>query len=283
MDDAVNQRPVPAPIPVLSPALHCVAMTALVYLRTSFGYTFLRPKSVFFALSWAFVLFVIMAWHEPDIWREYRAVCIFGAGAVILYWIHFSLTFSREWRRRAEDDPYPGTSHALRFGFPVASEETLRFWLEPAAVLFASAALHVVAAERHLSTWLLFVAFCMVGREAINYWTGIRRQKVVGETIRKVQQQGDAVSDERPAPEPPKPTRTEPVKQKRNTREAGREERFAKILRLHPPYTLEKAEENFKTLVQLEHPDAHGNSPESNAVTAELNEAIQFFRQLLLE
>ena len=102
MDDVVIERSSPTPIPVLSPALHCVAMTALVYLRTSFGYTFLRPKGIFFALSWALVLFDVAAWQEPQIWREYRAVCIFGAGAVTLYWTHLLLTFSSEWRKKAE-------------------------------------------------------------------------------------------------------------------------------------------------------------------------------------
>ena len=288
MDDVVNQRAAPTPIPVISPTLHCVAMTALVYLRTSFGYTFLRPKSIFFAFSWAFLLFVIVAWNEPAIWHEYRAVCIFGTGAVVLYWIHFSRTFFREWKRQAEDDHYPGTSHTNRlsrqFGVPPISEEVLRFWIEPGAVLFVSGTLRLAFGERHLSTWLCFVAFCMAGREAINHWTSVRREKVVGETMKKAKEQGETLSDNELPVEPPKPTRTEPVKQKRNTafaEEQAREERFAKILRLRPPYELEKAEEHYKTLVQLEHPDANQNSPESNAATAELNEAIAFFRDRL--
>lgn len=288
MDDAVNQRPVPTPIPILSPALHCVAMTALVYLRTSFGYVFLRPKSIFFALSWAFVLAFIVAWNESDIWREYHTAALFGAGAVGLYWIHFSLTFFREWRKTAEPDHYPGTSHVVRlfrlFGIKPPSAEILHFWLEPAAVLSAAAILRFSGGEQHLSAWLVFVALCMFAREAINYWTSIRKEKGVGETIRKVQQQGEALGDDRPAAEPPKATRTEPVKMKRNSahaEEAAREVRFAKLLRLRAPYSIEKAEENYRTLIQLEHPDANENSPESNAATAELNEAIAYFRDRL--
>lgn len=263
-------------------------MTALVFLRTSFGYTFLRPKSVFFAFSWAFVLFVIMAWNKPGVWREYHAVCIFGTGAVVLYWMHLLRTFFHEWRKKAEDDHYLGTSHALRIsrlcGFPDASGEMLRFWMEPAAVLAASATLRLVFAERHLSAWLFFVALCMVGREAINHWIGVRRAKIVIETIRKAKDQGDALADEQhPAPAP-KPTREEPVKRKRNTgtaAEADPEARFAKILRLRPPYTLANAEENYRALIRLEHPDTNENSPESNAAAAELNEAIEFFREKL--
>ena len=258
-------------------------MTALVYLRTSFGYTFLRPKSVFFAFSWAFVLFFIVAWNEPDLWRGYRAVCFFGIGAVTLYWGQFFRTFSREWRKKAEDDNFPGISHIMRFprraGIPAPNEEIVRLWAEPAAVFFVSGALRIVLEERHLSTWLFFAAICMIGREAINHWTGVRRDKVVVETIQKAERQGDALAGERPTVAPPKATRQEGVKQKRNTGGTGREERLAKVLRLHQPYTLEKAEENYRTLIQLEHPDAHENSPESNAVTAELNEAIDFFRK----
>lgn len=288
MGDTIIERPSPTPIPVLSPALHCVAMTALVYLRTSFGYTFLRPKSVFFAFSWAFVLFVIMAWNEPNVWREYHAACIFGTGAVVLYWMHLLRTFFFEWRKNAEDDHYPGTSHALRisrlFGLRDASGEMLRFWIEPAAVFAASATLRFVFAERHLSAWLFFVALCMIGRESINHWIDARRGKIVGETIRKAKEQGDALADEQPPAPAPKPTREEPVKRKRNTgtaAEADPQTRFAKILRLHPPYTLAKAEENFRTLILLEHPDIHENSPESNTATADLTEAIKFFRERL--
>jgi hypothetical protein len=289
MDDALIQRPAPTPIPVLSPTLHCVAMTAFVYLRTSFGYTFLRPKSVFFAFSWAFALCVVIAWNEPQIWREYRAVCIFGTGAVILYCFHLSIAFSREWRKRGEDDPYPGTLRTQRLagllGFPAVAEETLRFWVEPGIVAFISLVLRFAVGESHLSTWLLFVAFCMVGRESINHWTTVRRDKAFLAGIKKAKEQGETLSPEYQDPPPaPKAVRTEPVEMKRNsaaTAETTLELRFAKILRLHPPYTLEKAEENFRTLIRLEHPDTHENSPESNAATAELNEAIEFFRERL--
>jgi hypothetical protein len=237
------------------------------------------------------VLFFIVAWNEPllwRVWREYHALFIFGICTVALYWMHFLLTFSREWRKKAKDDYYPGTSHvrrlARRFRFPAISDETLYFWVEPGAVLFVAAALRFAGGELHLSAWLFFVAFCMVGREAINYWTGVRRGKILAEAMRKTEENCDAFSDDQTDATPPKPTRTEPKTLKRNTahaEEAAREERFAKLLRLRAPYMLEKAEENYKTLVQMEHPDGHENSPESNAATAELNEALEFFRDRL--
>jgi hypothetical protein len=287
MDDTLIQRPAPTPIPVLSPTLHCVAMTAFVYLRTSFGYTFLRPKSVFIAFSWAFMLGVIIAWNEPPIWREYRAVCIFGTGAVILYCSHLWIAFSREWRKRGEDDPYPGTLRTQRlarlFGFPAVAEETLRFWVEPGIVAFLSLVLRFAFGESHLSACLLFIAFCMVGREAINHWTTVRRDKAFLAGVKKAKEQGETLSPEYQNPQPqPKPVRTEPVEMKRNFPVPAKkdpETRFAEILRLVPPYTLEDAIENYKKIIRFEHPDGHENSPESNARTAELNDAVAFFRE----
>ena len=59
-------------IPILSPVFHCCAMTVIVFFRYSFGFEFLRPRSVFFAFSWAFVLFTVYAWNEPAVWAAYR-------------------------------------------------------------------------------------------------------------------------------------------------------------------------------------------------------------------
>ena len=286
-DDALNQRPAPTPIPLLSPALHCVSMTAFVYLRTSFGYTFLQSWGVFFAFSWALVLAVIVVWDNPPLWREYRAICIYITGAIILYWIHYAITYFSEWRKRAEDDPYPGKMHTERLarllGFSAVSEETLRFWIEPGLVAFVSLVLRFVFRESHLSSCLMFVAFCLVGREAINQWTTLRRDKAFGEGVRKAKRQGENLSAEDQTPLPlPKPVRTEPVEMKRNSPAPAKkdsETRFAEILLLRPPYTLEKAEKNFRKLIRLEHPDGHENSPESNAATVELKDAIEFFRE----
>jgi curved DNA-binding protein CbpA len=37
----------------------------------------------------------------------------------------------------------------------------------------------------------------------------------------------------------------------------------------------------YRDRIRLTHPDTHDNSPESNARTAELNEAVEFFRNKL--
>jgi len=291
MDDAVVQRSSPTPIPFLSPALHCIAMTAFVYLRTSFGYTFLRPKAIFFAFSYAFVLAFIVALNDQEIRQEYGALCFFLFGAAILYLVHLSIAFFREWHKLAEEDHYPGTPHPERvtrlFRAPVVFGETFRFWIEPGIVALISLVLRYGFAERHLSGWLLFVAFCMVGREAVNHWTGVRRDKAATDGIKKAKRQGDSLSgeDQNPAAPAPRAVRTEPVTMKRKINPAAAtnpEARYSKILRLRPPYSLAKAEENYRTLIRLEQPDhANGDSPESTDGAGELNEAIEFFREKL--
>lgn len=287
MNDIHTERSAPGRIPVLSPTIHCIAVTALVFLRSGFGFVFLRPKSVFFGVSWAFILFAIFAWNEPYWWREYRAVCVFGIAAIGLYWLHLGIAIARDIRETGAHDHYPGNSHALALtnllGIPDQQAiRHLRIWIEPVLVVMISATLRVVFGERHLSVWLAFVALCIFCTEFMNYWYGeVRRRKINKDMAADAESQGESLSDTGKAATLPKATRQEPVKLKRNTsfaEEAAKLERFAKLLRLRPPYTLEKAEENYKALVQLEHPD---NSPESNAATAELNEAIAFVRDRL--
>ncbi len=208
-------------IPFLSALLHCVSMTALVYLRSSFGFVYLRPKSVFFAFSWAFLLFTFYAWHEPQVWRQYWAACLFGIGAVALYWLHMLTAFLRELYRKGEHDYYSGTSHPVRLmqrtgrALPPRLEMNLHLWAEPGAVLFAAVALRAPLGEHHLSAWLVFTAVCLWCKEAFNYWHHLRqgkRQEDVftdaGEIVEPAVPQAGPV-------EPPKATRKERVKRQR--------------------------------------------------------------------
>jgi hypothetical protein len=184
MKDIHTERPKAGPIPLVSPVMHCVAMTALVFLRRNFGYAFLRPKSVFFAFSWAFSLFVIVAWNESSLWPEYRAVCIFGATAIVLYWLHLLRTFLRDIHRCGENDHFSGRSHLLSLaeGFGLAGEKAelhLHLWIEPAAVAIIAGMLRLAFSERHLSAWLFLAAACLTASEYLNFWSGsVRREKV---------------------------------------------------------------------------------------------------------
>ncbi len=210
-------------IPVISAVLHCVSMTALVFLRSSFGFAYLSPKSVFFAFSWAFALFTIYASNEPPVWREFRAVCLFGMAAVTLYWLHLLGAFLRELYRKGEHDHYSGRSHPLhvigRAGRGPGSflEMNLHLWGEPAAVFMAALALRFVIGESHLSIWLFFVAVCLWFKEAFNYWHHLRQQKRQADIFEDA---GDTVEPEAaaggPNHEPPKATRKARVKRERS-------------------------------------------------------------------
>jgi hypothetical protein len=290
----MKDKQIPTPgteprIPVISAVLHSVSMTVLVFLRSSFGFAYLSPKSVFFAFSWAFILFTIVAWNEPEIWREFRVVCFFGMAAVILYWLHLFGAFLRELYGKGEHDHYSGRSHPLRLmrkkGRVPGSvfEMNLHLWGEPAAILIGGLALRLVLRERHLSMWFVLVAVCLWFKEAFNYWHQLRQRKRQGDIFEDA---GETVephsATESHNSEPPKATRKAPVKRGRSaaaTAEAERERRAAELLRLLPPYSLEKAEENYHALIKTDHPDANDGTPESTAMSAELNEAIAYFRE----
>ena len=172
-----------ARIPLVSPALHVVAMTVVVFLRSSFGFAYLRPRSVFFALSWAFGLFLIYAWIEPGVWRKTRALCLFGSGALILYWAHLAVAFRREWSSRGKHDQDSGTSHLLRarrgVGWPVMArtERDIHLWVEPASALLVAGVLRFATGERRLSPWLFLAGGSLWVKEALNCWFRVRRQK----------------------------------------------------------------------------------------------------------
>ena len=176
MKDIHAERSAPGRIPIISPTIHCVAMPALVYLRSSFGFTLFRPRTIFFALSVAVSVLDYIAWHEPALWYEYAFVCIFCGGAVALYWLHYSITLLREVGRTSERkrDDYSGTSHILRllkwFGIAgPAVEFNVHLLLEPATVLLIAAILRLALNEQHLSMWLVVVAICMIFKEGLNY------------------------------------------------------------------------------------------------------------------
>lgn len=212
MKDIHGERATPGRIPIVSPFLHCVAMTALVYLRASFGYTLFRPRSIFFALSFAVAVLSYIAWNEPTVWREYWTVCIFALGAVALYWLHFAVTVRRELQRRSERDDYAGASHVARIitmfrPTPPVSELRVSLLFEPLVIFGTALLLRYVFHELHLSAWFAFVAPCMFCKELMNHWTAIRREKIAGDITADAAEQSEALGDEQKEPEAPRATR----------------------------------------------------------------------------
>lgn len=300
MKDLQAERSAPGRIPFISPLLHCAAMPALVYLRSSFGYVFLRPKSVFFAFSWAFVLFCAYAWAEEGMWEKHRSPCLFGAGALLLYWGHLFVAMSQQLYRRGEHDQYSGTSHLLRLLRALGmvglesrlgmtstkTEKHLQLWGEPLLVLLAATLLRLGWGERQVSWFLPWLAAAMLLKETLNLWLEVRRQKIQSDTMGDAREQGEMMREDEPAAsEAPKATRKAWVKRQRSATssaaEAEKERRCAELLRLLLPYRLEQAEENYRLLIKAEHPDTHNGSAESTSLAIELNEAVEYFRERL--
>lgn len=289
-DKQVEPASTQSRIPVISAVLHCVSMPALVYLRSSFGYAYLGPKSVFFAFSWAFILFAIYAWNEPEIWRSYRAVWGFGVGAVALYWIHLFSAFGREFGQDSEHDTFSGRSHPLRLGALTRKgsasnlEATLHLWVEPAAILITAGALRLAAGEHRLSQWLVITAGCLWAKEIFNYWHRLRSRKRQRDIFVDADDGMEPPGTGGPEVEMPKGTRKEKVKRPRNSTAPEREveeQRAAELLRLLPPYSLETAEANYHTLIKMEHPDAQEGGVDSTSRASDLNGAIAYFRTKL--
>lgn len=165
-------------IPVVSPVLHFVAMTGIVFLRSSFGIVFLRHKSVFLAFGYAQLLFTIYACLEPGVFARHRAEVIYGTTATLLYIAHLLITVAKETRRIGEHDQYSGTSHLLRFvKHSDSAEMKVQLWIEPALVLIVSVVLHFFPGCGGIANWLTLVAVAMCGKEVINYWFQLRRSK----------------------------------------------------------------------------------------------------------
>ena len=275
-------------VPILSPILHWLSMPAIVFLRSMFGFSFLSPKVVFLAFVWAQLLFSIYAWTEQGAWTRYWAVAGFGLGAAALYLLHLLLAFSREVGRQGKHDFYSGASHLLRLpGFSQLrgnprSELIVHLWIEPFLVLTTAAMLRAFFAEHRLSTWLLLVAAAMWLKEFINFWYGLRSEKKHEDIIEDAEEKMPGSG----AAEVPLPTAgTRKPRAKRPPQKTGEEQavkalefRFAEVLRLMPPYSLEQAEQNYRHLIKAVHPDPNNADTGTTEKAATLNEAIEYFR-----
>jgi len=267
-------------IPVVSSVLHCVSMTVLVFLRHGFGYVYLRPKSVFFAFSWAFVLFSIYAYVEPHVWQKFAWVCIYGLVAVLLYWVHFGVAFAQQVTGHAQHDHFSGNSNILRvarvFGVhPTrAAEMNTHLWVEPGIIIASSAVLRIGFGQAGLSRWLFLAGCCLLVKELLNYWSQLRQRKRLGDRF------GDAGDISAPMPDSGagdlKATR-QPRKRRQpasigGESEAERERKYAEMLRLMPPYSMKQAEANYRQLMR------EAKTQDDQARQRCLNEAMAFFR-----
>lgn len=279
-------------VPIISPVLHWIAMPAIVFLRSRFGYSFLSPKSVFLAFGWASLLFFIFAWEEQGTWRSMWAVALFGVVASALYAAHLGAAFWRERERKGKHDFYSGTSHLLRVpGFSQNRgnqqfETVLHLWIEPAVILVVAVFLRGFLSEKWLSLWLLVVVAGMWLKAFINYWYGIRSEKKHEDIMEDAGEKmpgGGAFSEvELPSSGGRKPKRARPSQSAVDAADIlATEQHYAELLRLmppHPPYDLQQAEQHFRDLIKVSHPDPNAPTPENTKRSAALYEAIAFFR-----
>ncbi len=290
-DRQVKSSGAQASVFIVSPVLHWLAMPALVFLRSGFGYSFLSSKSVFLAFSWASMLFLIYAWMEQGVWRSFWAVALFAASASLLYVIHLITAIKRETQRKGKHDFFSGNSHLGRMpGFAQSpdgrTQSFLRLWIEPAAVLVAAIGLRGFFAERWLSYWLVIVAFALFFKELINYWYGLRSEKKHEDIMEDAQEKmpGGAGFADVPLPNAGgRKSRTKRPPQSATDADdlSAEEQRYAEVLRLmppRPPYGIEQAEQNFRDLIKTVHPDVNAPTEENNRRSAMLHEAIEFFR-----
>ena len=292
-DRQTHSQGAQASIPILSPILHWLAMPAIVVLRSGFGFSFLSPKSVFLAFSWASLLFLIYAWLEPGAWSTNWALAMFTVGSSALYLLHLLIAFARETQRKGKHDFYSGTSHLLRvpgfnqFRGNASFETILHLWVEPAAVFVAATALRGFMGEQRLSSWLVFVMAGLWLKEFINYWYGLRTAKKHEDIMEDAQEKigGGGGLPDAPLPSAsgrkPRAKRPVPASQEELDPLNIQEQQFAELLRLmppQPPYDLQQAERNYRELIKLSHPDHNTESLANRQKTEALNEAIEFFR-----
>lgn len=207
-------------IPVVSDVLHCISMTVIVYFRSGFGYTFLRPKSIFFAVSCAFAMFTVYACLEPGAWPGNAALCLFGMGAVILYALHLFIAFLNELRGTATHDNDSGTPHLLRLlqNIGIQPPEQLRLnwvlWAEPGLVLVAAILARWPLGAVNLSAWLILAAICLWLKEALNFWLQLRQRKRHRDAMEDAEE-GLGGSSSRGGYHSPAPSRLGKVRRKR--------------------------------------------------------------------
>ncbi len=191
-------------VPILSPVLHVFCMPIIVYLRRDFGFSYLRPKSVFAAISWAFILFSVYAWNEPSVRAQHAVTCLFGLLAIFLYLAHLGLAFLNQIAGDAKHDNDLGTPwvHSLFVRLFTSNTKLSVLFFEPALVFFSALALRVIPGSAPLREYLFWGAFALFLKEALNRWIQLRKVKVhgdivedAGEQIPKVAQRKRQVSD----------------------------------------------------------------------------------------
>ena len=283
-DKQLSRKPESSSIPLISPLLHIITVPVIVLLRRDFGYLFLRPKSIFLSLIWAFGLFAVYSCFEPERWQRGAWLFWFLAASASLYLVHLGYaTYSQ--LGKARHDQFSGVSWLL---VPSIGEKRTVLFVEPAAVIGIGAIVGGLFDAYLISAFLVRAGGALFFKELINQWASLRKTKQQSDAIDDAEETMGTVGESkgatnRPIPSVKKTSRKSRVRRPRATsekRDDSASEKYAAILRMMPPYTLEQANENYRTLVKQLHPDGEGESSTENQVAlSELTQARDFFRE----
>lgn len=272
-----------AAIPLLSPILHVFTMPAIVLLRRNFGYLYLRPKSVFLSLCWAFGLFAVYSWYVPARWKGNAGLCWFSALAAIFYVVHLIRSVISQFNT-APHDQFSGKSWLSASGM---KPTFIAVWMEPIALLLGAIFSRSYLPGDPLGKYLLFAGGSLWLKESINHWASLRKTKRQVDVTEDADETMEKILDSGQAPGTPdfdgatRTTRKPRTRRERvSTQTTGDLETHASILRMLAPYTLDQAEKNFRLLAKQQHPD---NSQGDGQSMRQLTEARDFFRQLFAD
>lgn len=183
-----------AGIPVISPVIHCLAMPVIVLLRWRFGYSYLSPKTIFFALIFATILLDYALWHDLGLRPNLLSSALFLTAAFSAYLINLAGALICQGVGRAEHDQFSGRSYLLvLMGKPNRPKyETLvHTSIEPLIAGIAG----LVLLPDYLGRILLASAAALALKELIGVWLAIRLKK---RTRDNLQDAKDSMSEARP-------------------------------------------------------------------------------------
>lgn len=269
-------------IPVISPVLHCLSMPVLVILRHNFGYLFLSPKSIFLSLIFACCLFAFMVFNDAGLKPRFMYLAGFGMLVSGLYVYHLVSAVKKQIGNKGntEHDHYSGTSHLAAFVPPdkrQARESFVHGIVEPAVTCVAG----LVVSLSPLGKVLLISGIALAFKELIRFWLSSRREKLMADGLVDARETMEKASE--PVTTAPPPTATGRTGRERYRRAYTAESavnsdeglEHAKELRMMPPYSLEKAEENYAVLIQ----SIDTTSADAGQQLKRLKLAIGYFRQ----
>lgn len=273
MKDSQAKADVPGSIPILSPLLHHFSMPLLVFLRHSFGYAFLRSKSIFLSSIFACCLLSYIVWNEPALKSRFASLSCFLLTASALYMFHLLLSLSKNAGGRGEHDQDAGSSHLLSFLGSSPSQKShflVHCLAEPAIFIL----LAVILPQSPLTTYFVFAGIALAWKELIRSWLSIRTKKRLQDSIGDAKANIETTVGDKPTDLVSKGRSEREKLTRRYDSEETEEYIYAEILRLIPPYSLPQAELNFAALLS----DEEQKTPVNDDRIDRLNTAIGYFR-----